>query len=227
MQAETDLLTLLENTSTVARVVLVILALFSLLSWGIIVAKFYVLSRAGWQSRKFWRVFRSGKGLGEVREATARLRATPLAPVLASAVEVMRPRTPAPVAATDLPGTKAPSLGIIERSMRRTATYEVTKLERWLTFLATTATVAPFVGLFGTEWGVMTAFMGLANAETATIQAVAPGIAEALVATAFGLFAAVPAVIAYNQFLYRVRNIAGEVDELQSDILVIAETEGF
>ena len=225
MQAETDLLTLLENTSTVARVVLIILALFSLLSWGIIVAKFYVLGRAGWQSRKFWRIFRSGKSLAEVREATARLRATPLTPVLASAVDVMRPRTPT-VGATDLPVTKAPSLGMIERSMRRTATYQVTRLERRLDLrrrplwsLQTLASSA--------RSGVMTAFMGLANTDTATIQAVAPGIAEALIATAFGLFAAIPAVVAYNQFLYRVRNIAGEVDELQSDVLVIAETEGF
>ena len=92
-----------------------------------------------------------------------------------------------------------------------------------MNFLATTAAVAPFIGLFGTVWGVMTSFAGLANANTATLRAVAPGIADALVATAFGLFAAIPAVIAYNHFVYQIRNIGGQLDELQTEILAMVE----
>ena len=88
-----------------------------------------------------------------------------------------------------------------------------------MNFLATTASVAPFIGLFGTVWGVMTSFASLANASTATLRAVAPGIADALIATAFGLFAAIPAVIAYNHFVYQMRNIGGQLDELQAEIL--------
>ena len=95
-----------------------------------------------------------------------------------------------------------------------------------MTFLATTASVAPFIGLFGTVWGVMTSFAGLANANTATLRAVAPGIADALIATAFGLFAAIPAVIAYNNFVYRMRNLAGQLDDLQNEIIGIAEGLG-
>ena len=96
-----------------------------------------------------------------------------------------------------------------------------------MTFLATTASVSPFVGLFGTVWGVMTSFAGLASANVATLRAVAPGIADALVATAFGLFAAIPAVIAYNQFVYQIRNIGGQLDDLQVELLAIAERNGF
>jgi biopolymer transport protein TolQ len=110
--------------------------------------------------------------------------------------------------------------------MQRSATAEVTLLEARLTFLATTASVAPFIGLFGTVWGVLTSFMGLSNADTATLRAVGPGIAEALIATAFGLFAAIPAVIAYNQFVNKVRNIASQLDDLQAELLAIAEGNG-
>lgn len=224
IQAETNLMTLLENTGTVARVVLLLLTLFSLWSWGIIISKIYVLTKVSWQSKRFWKIFGSGKSLPEISAGCQKLRLTPLVKVLDAGVSVLYPHgavTPDP---GGVPLARTTSLSVLDRSMQRTATRQITVLERRLTFLATTAAVAPFVGLFGTVWGVMTAFIGLASAETATIQAVAPGIAEALVATAFGLFAAVPAVIAYNQFLYRIRNIAGELDELQADILVIAET---
>src|SRR5207245_10881512 len=95
-----------------------------------------------------------------------------------------------------------------------------------MNFLATTASVAPFIGLFGTVWGVMTSFAGLANANTASIRAVAPGIADALIATAFGLFAAIPAGIAYNQFVYKIRNIARQLDDLQGEMRAIAERDG-
>ena len=99
----------------------------------------------------------------------------------------------------------------------------VTELEKRMTFLATTASVAPFIGLFGTVWGVMTSFAGLANANSASLRAVAPGIADALIATAFGLFAAIPAVIAYNQFVYQIRNLSGQLDDVQNEILAEAE----
>ena len=92
-----------------------------------------------------------------------------------------------------------------------------------MTFLATTASVSPFIGLFGTVWGVMTSFAGLANANSASLRAVAPGIADALVATAFGLFAAIPAVIAYNHFVHQIRNVGGQLDDLQVELLATAE----
>src|SRR5262245_7378741 len=94
-----------------------------------------------------------------------------------------------------------------------------------MTFLATTASVAPFVGLFGTVWGVMNSFAGLANASAATLRAVAPGIADALIATAFGLFAAIPAVMAYNHFVYQIRNIGNQLDDLQTELLALADKD--
>jgi biopolymer transport protein TolQ len=107
--------------------------------------------------------------------------------------------------------------------MQRSAVAQLTLLEDRLTFLATTAAVAPFVGLFGTVWGVLTSFLGLSNADNATLKAVGPGIAEALIATAFGLAAAIPAVVAYNHFVNKLRNVGGQLDDLQADMLAIAE----
>jgi biopolymer transport protein TolQ len=107
--------------------------------------------------------------------------------------------------------------------MQRAASAQLTLLEDRLTFLATTASAAPFVGLFGTVVGILMAFFNLATAESATLKAVGRPIADALLATAFGLAAAIPAVIAYNQFVYRLRNIGGQLDDLQSEMLGIAE----
>jgi len=118
---------------------------------------------------------------------------------------------------------KTPNVSMLQRVLQRAATAEMTILEKRLTFLATTASAAPFIGLFGTVVGVLTSFLDLSNAESASLKAVGPGIAEALLATAIGLFAAIPAVVAYNQFVNRLRNIAGEVDELQVEMLNIAE----
>src|SRR4029077_227053 len=110
-----------------------------------------------------------------------------------------------------------------ERAMRRATNQEVTRLEKALTFLATTASTAPFVGLFGTVWGVMTAFRGLTTAQTSSIQAVAPGIAEALVATAVGLAAAIPAVVAFNHFSREVRVLHADMENFGAEFLNIAE----
>jgi biopolymer transport protein TolQ len=137
------------------------------------------------------------------------LRFTPLVAVFHSG---------APIAAK-----KSPNTDTLERVMQRTASSQLTTLESRLTFLATTASAAPFVGLFGTVVGVLTSFLDLSNAESASLKAVGPGIAEALLATALGLFAAIPAVVAYNQFVYRLRNIGGQLDDLQAEMLNIAE----
>ena len=111
----------------------------------------------------------------------------------------------------------------IKGAMVRARTQEVTRLERGLTFLATTASTAPFIGLFGTVWGIMTAFRGLSVTTSSSIQAVAPGIAEALVATAVGLAAAIPAVVMYNRFARQVRVLTSEMDTFASEFLNIAE----
>jgi biopolymer transport protein TolQ len=200
---------MLQNTGTISKIVLAILLVLSVWSWGIILGKALLLRKVRSESDTFWRIFRKGKSLSEIGTAVEALRFTPLVAVFNSG---------APMAVKKGPNTNA-----LERVMQRTATSQLTSLESRLTFLATTASAAPFVGLFGTVVGVLTSFLDLSNAETASLKAVGPGIADALLATAFGLFAAIPAVVAYNQFVYRLRNIGGQMDDLQAEMLNMAE----
>ena len=209
IQSDIGLVSILQSTGIVARIVLSILLVLSIWSWGVILGKALLLRKVRTESDTFWRIFRKGKSLSEIATAVEALRFTPLVPVFNSG---------APIAAK-----KSPNTNTLERVMQRTATSQLTTLESRLTFLATTASAAPFVGLFGTVVGVLTSFLDLSNADSASIKAVGPGIAEALLATALGLFAAIPAVVAYNQFVYRLRTIGGQLDDLQAEMLNIAE----
>jgi biopolymer transport protein TolQ len=176
------------------------------------------------QTEKFWNIFRKGHSLTEISTACESLGFTPLVPVFNSAVEAMQPR--GRLGSGGGGGTavqRAVSVPTLQRVMQRAAAAQLTILEKRMTFLATTASVTPFIGLFGTVWGVLTSFRGLATASAATLRAVAPGIADSLIATACGLFAAIPALIAYNQFVYRLKNIGGQLDDLQTEMLGIAE----
>jgi biopolymer transport protein TolQ len=225
IQSQVDFIALLKGTGPIARVVLFTLLVFSIMSWGIILSKVLLLRKVNRESETFWKIFRKGKNLMDIAMACEALRFTPLVAVLNSAVDILQPSTGHSAKGSVAVQTSA-SPATLQRMMQRSATAELTQLETRLTFLATTASVAPFIGLFGTVWGVLTSFMGLSNADTATLRAVGPGIAEALIATAFGLFAAIPAVIAYNQFVNKVRNIASQLDDLQAELLAIAEGNG-
>jgi biopolymer transport protein TolQ len=201
-----DLFQVLQQTSPFTRAILVILIIVSIWSWGIILSKTLLLRRIHRESETFWKIFRRGKSLSEVSTACEALRFTPLVPVFNAAIE--RPSA---------------SVGALQRIVQRASAAQMTRLERRMNFLATTASVAPFVGLFGTVWGVMTSFAALGNASAASLHTVAPGIADALIATAFGLFTAIPAVVAYNNFVYQLRNVGGQLDELQLEMLASAE----
>jgi biopolymer transport protein TolQ len=211
IQGEIGLVSMLQKTGPTSRIVLLILLVLSVWSWGVILSKALLLRKVRAESKTFWRIFRKAHTLSEVETACETLRFTPLVPVFNSGVAIA--------------AKKNPSMNALQRVMQRAASSELTTLEKRLTFLATTASAAPFVGLFGTVVGVLTSFLDLSNAESASLKAVGPGIAEALLATAFGLFAAIPAVIAYNQFVYRLRNVAGELDDLQVEMLNIAESK--
>jgi len=231
IQTQIDFIELLKNTGPVAKAVLLTLLVFSIWSWGIILSKVLLLRKVARESETFWKIFNKGQTLSEISTACETLRFTPLVGVLNSAVELLQPapgRGPtAMISAPARTGTLVQaSPATLQRAMQRAAASELTALEGRLIFLATTASVAPFIGLFGTVWGVLTSFMGLSNADTATLKAVGPGIAEALIATAFGLLAAIPAVVAYNFFVNSIRNIGGQLDELQADLLAIAEANG-
>jgi biopolymer transport protein TolQ len=200
---------MLQNTGTVSKVVLSILLILSVWSWGIILGKALLLRRVRSETDTFWRIFRRGKSLTEIGAACETLKFTPLVAVFNSGV---------PYASKKGSNTSA-----LQRVMQRSATAQLTRLERRLTFLATTASAAPFVGLLGTVVAILTSFLHLSVAESASLKAVGPDIAEALLATAFGLFAAIPAVVAYNQFVYRLRNIGGQLDDLQVEMMNAAE----
>ena len=200
-----SLVEVLNQTTPITKVILGVLLLVSIWSWGIILSKILLLRKINKESETFWKIFRRGKSLSEIGTACETLRFTPLVPVFNAGAEKSRA-----------------SAGVLQRTVQRAAAAQLTRLERRLNFLATTASVAPFIGLFGTVWGVMTSFASLGNASAATLRAVAPGIADALIATAFGLFAAIPAVVAYNHFIYQLRNVGGQLDDLQTEILAAA-----
>jgi biopolymer transport protein TolQ len=202
---------MLQNTGLISRIVLAVLLVLSVWSWGVILGKALLFRKVRSETDTFWRIFRKGKTLSEIGAACETLKFTPLVAVFNSG---------APYATKKTSNTNA-----LERVMQRTASAQLTRLEKRLTFLATTASAAPFVGLFGTVVAILTSFLHLSAAESASLKAVGPDIADALLATAFGLFAAIPAVVAYNQFVYRLRNIGGQMDDLQAEMLNFAEGE--
>src|SRR5690606_33288494 len=171
---------------------------FSIGSLAVIFYKFRQIRAARSQTERFLEIFWEAKNLAAIHGASADLKQSPVAHVFrAGYQELLRLTRSKKAAGDEAETTDLGGVDNVERAMRRAMNQEVTRLERALTFLATTASTAPFVGLFGTVWGVMNAFLGLTAAQSSSIQAVAPGIAEALIATAVGLAAAIPAVVAF------------------------------
>jgi biopolymer transport protein TolQ len=211
---------ILANTGPVARVVLLILLAFSVLSWAIILQKHRNFKAARKQSREFLHIFRQSKKLSDIRASCTMLRATPLTEVFLAGYREIENQA----VMSDNPGkARVRSLASVHRALQIASSAELTRMEQWLTWLATTGSVTPFIGLFGTVWGIMDAFHGLGAAGTASLRSVAPGISEALVATAAGLFAAIPAVIAYNQFVQRVKEFGALMDDFSLEFLNMTE----
>jgi biopolymer transport protein TolQ len=220
------LVSMVTGSGLVVQAVLYILILFSVLSWGIIFYKARQVRVARRQSARFIDIFWDTKNLTTIHTASQELKQSPVAQVFRAGyqelVRLTRAKRQAnpgePVLDTELGG-----IDNVERAMKRATNQEITRLERALTFLATTASATPFIGLFGTVWGIMNAFRGLSVSHSSSIQAVAPGIAEALVATATGLVAAIPAVVAYNHFARQIRVLSAEMENFSSEFLNIAE----
>ncbi len=202
---------MLSNIGWVAIFVLVLLLLASLYSWTVILGKMGTFRKATQQSRRFVKMFRNASRLQEIATMAADCPASPLAQVFEDVYETYKRQT----------GGSGPPKNItpLERSAQTAASEAITLLERRMTWLATIATTSPFVGLFGTVMGVVDAFSGLGTAGAATLRAVAPGISEALVTTAAGLFVAVPALVAYNQFSSRIKVFASAVDDFCRELL--------
>jgi biopolymer transport protein TolQ len=210
-QATSGLVEMIANIGPEAMSVLALLLIASLYSWTIIFGKISTFSRATRESKRFIREFRKASRLQEISALAAKCKASPLAMVFEDVYETYKRQT----------GGSGPprNLTPLERSAQTAASESITNLERRLTWLATIASTSPFVGLFGTVWGVIDAFHGLGTAGAATLRAVAPGISEALITTAAGLFVAVPAVVAYNQFSARIRIFASATDDFCRELL--------
>jgi biopolymer transport protein TolQ len=217
---------LLWDTGPVVKAVLLILVAFSVGSWGIIIYKLVQISRARRESERFIAIFWESKNLAAIHTASVGLKRSPVAQVFRAGYQELLQLTRAKRQAVGAESGFSTDLGGVEnvtRAMKRQANVELTKLETGITFLATTGSTSPFVGLFGTVWGIMTAFLGLSASHTSNIQAVAPGIAEALITTAVGLVAAIPAQLFYNQLTAQTRVLAVEMENFTSEFLNIAE----
>jgi len=211
---------LLANTQLVARIVLLLLLFFSVFSWAIIIKKLGSFRAARRNSAAFLKIFHEGKKLSEIRAACKGLKGSPLVEVFLAGYREVENQ----VVAGGNPGTPhVRSLNSVQRALQIASSSELTSMEQWLTWLATIGAVAPFVGLFGTVWGIVDAFTGLGAAGTASLRSVTPGISEALITTAAGLFAAIPAVIAYNQFVQRVKQFGTMMDDFGLEFLNMTE----
>ncbi len=217
---------LLLATGPVVQAVILILVAFSVGSWGIILYKIVQTSRARRESERFITIFWESKNLKAIHDASIGLIHSPVAQVFRAGYQELLQLTRAKRQAVGAEGAFATDFGGIEnvmRSMKRQQNVELARLEYGLTFLATTGSTSVFVGLFGTVVGIMTAFLGLSAAHSSSIQAVAPGIAEALITTAIGLAAAIPAQVFYNYLTARINVLATDMENFISEFLNIAE----
>jgi biopolymer transport protein TolQ len=218
-------LTLLEQTSGVARVILGILLVLSIFSWALILQKYAQLGGLDGKTSKFLQMFRAGRGLSDPNTLRAGVGGTPLISVYAAGYRELESQIGGARARGAVePTAKLRNASAVGVEMQVAAGEEVRRLEKGMSSLATIASVSPFIGLFGTVWGVMDAFAGLGDAGAASLRAVAPGIAEALVTTAAGLFAAIPALIAYNHYLHGIRGLSSRMNDFAAEFVSKVET---
>jgi biopolymer transport protein TolQ len=202
-----EIANLVSETGPVAKVVLGVLLFASVFSWALIVQKYQLMGRARTQSSRFQRAFRKATRLQDVAAVSEQFKPSPLVSVFEGGYEELKKQG----------GLRNPVA--VQRAMQIASSEELTRIERRLPWLATIGSVTPFIGLFGTVWGIIDAFHGLGTAGAATLRAVAPGISEALITTAAGLFAAIPAVIAYNIFLNNVREFGSRMDDFSLEMM--------
>ena len=209
-----DIWTLILHASVVVKVVMGLLVVVSFMSWMFIFQKWFAIRRAASQTDKFEREFWSGNDLNALYQGAVNNRHS-----IGSLERIFEAgfREFAKLRGAQRPADASDIVDGARRAMRTTFQREMDFLERHLAFLASTGSVSPYVGLFGTVWGIMHAFRSLANVQQATLAQVAPGIAEALVATAIGLFAAIPAVVAYNRYSHDIDRLANRFESFMEE----------
>jgi biopolymer transport protein TolQ len=222
---EEGILDMVANSGPVVTAVLIILVLLSLWSWTITIAKLLQFRKAKKETEAFSQIFWESRNLSQIDGATRRLLSTPLSHVFNSGYKTLGDliKEREEREEREAGSARFGEIDILQMSLNRAEIEEGVRLEKGVTFLATVASAAPFIGLFGTVWGIMDAFLGLGKGGVATtLEAVAPGISEALIATAIGLAAAIPAAIAYNFFVVEVKNFKDLMTSFSSEFISIA-----
>jgi biopolymer transport protein TolQ len=222
------LIDIITKSTVINQAVLAILILISVLSWAIILSKSLAYRRVQRHTDKFLEAFRKSSKFSEVQAVCSSLPASPLVGVFQAGYAELNAQFRLGGPQPTNPSTPAPrpilkSLTAVDRALLRAATVEINKLEKRVPFLATVASVAPFIGLFGTVVGITIAFQRIGTTGSTNLAVVGPSISEALIATAAGLFAAIPAVLAYNHFSTRMKVFAAEMDDFSLEFLNIAE----
>jgi biopolymer transport protein TolQ len=212
------------SAGLIVKLVLILLLFFSVVSWAIILFKLVQVHRANSESDRFMDFFWKSKRFDTIASQVDRFANSPLTVLFNEGYGELKKvvegngASEGSALSTDLGG-----VANVTRALRRATNSEITRLEKYLTFLATTGSTSPFIGLFGTVWGIMTAFEGIGKTGSASLAVVAPGIAEALIATAIGLVAAIPAVMAYNHFQNKIRVLIKEMDNFSTEFLNIVQ----
>ena len=222
------LLYMLTNAGPVVKFIMLLLLFFSIISWSIIFIKFRYVRKAFGDSADFTEVFWQCRTLADAFSKAKTLRSSPLSRLfIAAYMEAARTESKENLAAMRTAGSTLQTMGSVKRTLNRAINVENRRLTQLVSFLATAGNTAPFIGLFGTVWGIMSTFQGIGLSGSASLAVVAPGISEALVATAAGLAVAIPSVIAYNYFNDRIRVLNSELQSFSSDLLNIIERDVF
>jgi len=232
VSSDIDIIQMIGNAGLMVRCVLLLLLFFSVASWTIILMKYSYLRKAFRESEQFIDFFWKSRDLSDAFAKAKRLASSPIARTFRTGYLELRKISQSGGGASPDAEADAGSLGSqfggvdnVQRSLRRAIDMEITRMTQLVPFLATTGSTTPFIGLFGTVWGIMNSFHGIGLRGSASLAVVAPGISEALVATAAGLAAAIPAVIAYNYFMQRIRTIETELRSFSADFLNIIERD--
>ena len=207
-----NLLTLIVMAGPVTKFVLSILLLLSVISWAIIFYKWRMMRRAMAENRRFIAFYHKIEDLADLKRRAEYLSYSPLAAVFLDAYSYLQPHL-------ETENDRGVSMRSVQGWLRTAVERQIIRLVEHLSFLATTGNVSPFIGLFGTVLGIIDSFQSMGRLGTASIAAVAPGVAEALLATAAGLFAAIPAVVAYNYYVNRVKILVGEMETFSADFI--------
>lgn len=213
------LVSLISETTPIGKLALGILLIFSIMSWAIIIFKLVEYSKARANAQKFVSYFRRTKNFSDINKYAGGSPNNPLAEIFKYGYKELSLQ----IGATETGPARGVNLESLNRSLVRASNMEITRLERLNGFLATTASVTPFIGLFGTVWGIMSAFQEIGLQMNANLATVAPGIAEALIATALGLFAAIPAVIFYNLLLNKLKVLIATMEDFVLEFLNVSE----